>query len=265
MNKYLLPVLVILLIIGGIGYYLFSYQSPTEGVAYQQTETSPLAAKPYDDTKWELVSQQTNNLDGDKSPENIYYLKSKQPLDSSGLDEPEFGVQVVIAKNQQAIFSYSPSEQGDFKTDYYRPDTGSTKHFYFDDITGDDISEIIFIAGFNGASDWRNCYYLITFNRKDNQFKTLNPGSFCTSFNLGVQITKVSSNFNGSQIITAIPANGQVGGNKVEQPFDITVHTWDGYTFSKYKTFRSSRSYEGGDNAIKGESYLLQKAFYTTP
>lgn len=257
-------VIVVLVVVGATGYFFLSNQQ-TSQVLYE----SPLveAENLYDDSKWELVSKQSNDLDGDRTPEDIYYLKSLQPLDSSGLDEPEYGVQVVIAKNQKTVFAYSPSENREesYSADYYRPDSGATKNFYFEDITGDDTPEIIFIAGFNGVSDYRDCYYLITFNRKDSQYKTLNPGMFCTSFNSGVQITKVASNFNGSQIITALPSNGQVGGNKVEQPFDIAVYTWDGYTFSKYKSFRSSRDYEGGGNAIQGEAYSLQKAFYTTP
>ncbi|MFH1772996.1 MAG: hypothetical protein ABH818_01395 [Patescibacteria group bacterium] len=213
----------------------------------------------FDKTVWEIADEENEDLNDDGKKEKVFYLKTIQ---SNG--DEEFEAKILIVKNNNILFGYMPSEDQDDKNvwpvGYYR---SGDEHFYLQDLTGDNILEIILGTGFSGASDFSHCYSLIHYNKKTKKFEIINKRDFCSSFNVGIKITDLSPAINGVEIIKAIPSNGIVVGNKIEQQFDLIVYTWGGSSFRKFKRYKSSRNYEQGQNALWGEFYLLQKRFWT--
>lgn len=216
----------------------------------------------YDQNRWDIAATYNEDVDGDGQNEQILLLKTKETAGYGGADEPMNGVQILIAKNGKSSFSYSPNEEEtEFGKQQYFTDI---KSFEAEDVTGDGVKDVVFSSGQSYASDFETCTHIIVYNKEQKVFKRVNPFEFCSMFNVGISLKKIMYNVSGYQVVKSKPSNGQVTGNKVEQPFDITVYTWNGDSFSASKTFRSSRNYEGGQYAIDGEIYLIEKSMWPT-
>jgi hypothetical protein len=221
------------------------------------------------ESQWTEVSKLSADLNGDGNIEDVVLLKTKSSVDTNGVEEPVFGVKILVSQNNDKVFEYSPSEDSEegesWGIGYYKQDLDEIRNFYIKEMTGDTIPEIVLKTETQGASDWNNCLTIVRYNPEIKQYYLVNKKDFCTSFNTGIDIRKISSSINGEQIIKAIPLNGEIGGNKIEQLFKIAVYTWNGNQFVKHKEYRSTREYEGGQSALDGEIYLIEKDFWTIP
>jgi len=257
-------VLIATILIYGILYFIENKADKNTNEIQDITSQEQSSAL-YDASSWEIVNIINEDVNGDNQAEEIYYLKSIKSAGVDAADKDEFGIKIVVAKDNNILFEYSPSE--DKATDkywpvgYYRSDTNSSKNFYLDDLSGDRLPEIIVQTGITGASDIEDCLNIISYNKTNQTFNLVNKEEFCYTFNTGIKFDNLSS-LNGRQIIKAVPLNGEIVGNKVEQSFSIDVYTWYGNNFSILKKFKSSRSYEGGLNALDGEIYLIRKYFW---
>lgn len=257
-------VLIATILVYGLLYF-FENKTLSDEQEIQKSISQRQSNAVYDISSWESENQINEDVNGDNETEEIYYLKSIKPAGVDAADRDEFGVKIIVAKDRNVLFEYSPSE--DKATDkywpvgYYRPDTNSSKNFYLDDLSGDRLPEIIVQTGITGASDVEDCLNIISYNKTNKTFNLVNKEEFCYTFNTGIKFDNLSS-LNGRQIIKAVPLNGEIAGNKVEQSFSIDVYSWYSNNFSILKKFKSSRSYEGGSNALDGEIYLIRKYFW---
>lgn len=215
-----------------------------------------IAQTDFDSSIWEIADAKTIDLNGDGKNDNVYLLKTIQPVIGCEPDVEycdiweEHGVRLLVKANNKVALDYGENIEG---LNYYT----DRKGLFVEDITGDNRAEIMFFDNYNGASDYESCGQL--FINEGESFSKVSTPKLCDSFNSSIKIDKFIGGLSGMQIAKAIPTNGVVGGNKIEQPFDIILYTWNGEYFSEYERYRSSRSYEGAGYVIDGERYLIDK------
>jgi len=227
----------------------------------------PVQQKLFDEKTWQVIDKKSADLEGDGVNEDVYYLKSLSVMGYGGLEQEEYGVKMIIAKNNNEVFELSPSENKDHPTDYwtmdfFHPDNGEISNFYLDDITGDNIPEVMLRTTFEGVSDSSHCLYMITYDKKQKIYHKIDVGfdKFCSSVNYGLEIYNLIPEINGKQIITATPAD-KGACHICPQPFIISIYTWNGYNFTLYKSYTVQKNYDGAAFALDGEKNNLYKEF----
>lgn len=217
-------------------------------------------AFPFNKDRWEIVDKQEEDLDMDGQKETIYLLSTIDTVDYSGAsgDTPdERAVKMVITEENRKEFEFSFTED--------RGQDLRGQKLSVGDLSGDGIPEVTVDTGFDYASDFLSCTNIISFDNRIGEYRLILPELLCESFNVGIQLHDLTTKLNGIEVLRSQPVEGFVGGNKVEQIFDITVYSWVDGNLSPYKSFRSTRPYEGGSFAVAGELYQIQKQFWVTP
>ena len=237
----------------------------------------------FDETKWQVINKKSEDLEGNGEKEDIYLLKTIQPIGSDGFGEKnEYGVKILIAQNNEKLYEFTPSEEKRINDDtqplgYYPRHAKNIDTVFFIDPGIKDTNEseeiaqkntprIMVQTEINGASDWNNCYNIIYYNVITHRFTSTNQNDFCEKFNIGIMFKQVIPGRSDMQILESLPANGKIQGNKDPQPFYITVYKWTGNTFEKDKKIpqTGSKQYENGKDAVEGELSNIKEYYKKT-
>lgn len=192
---------------------------------------SPKAQDVYDPSQWTVVKSATANF-GEALPKaRVLLLKSVEATGRSGIGEPLNAVNLVVASAGKVAYSFSPLVVP--PQDHLRTDPVFQVDDVLDlrDLTGDRIPEIVFHAGFLGASDEDIEVHVLQFAKHSPvPFRDIRADTFVDSWWTGVRFLDLDGS---GFAVVAEPVDPPVA------PGDFVAHGQP--RFHRYLVYRWNR------------------------
>lgn len=134
-----------------------------------------------------IVKSVSYDYDNDGYPYTVTLYKSREAAGMGGVGQDLFGIRVILTKGGKVIYKFAPADPLS-SYDFYSNDT-----LLLQDVTNDNIPEITFTSGFEGASDYSSALHILKYQSQTNSINDIAINDFGNSGLSKVHFIRIGS------------------------------------------------------------------------